>query len=67
MYMMGVVTALINNKTAIYILQGYCSNAYSMTRPQGIMLQILFIMLFRISQKIGSLCSLLFFLYSTLL
>jgi len=30
-------------------------------RPQGIMLIILFIMLFQISQKIGSLCSLLFF------
>ena len=37
------------------------------TRPQGIMLQILLIMLFRISLKNPSLCSLLFFLCSTLL
>jgi len=36
-------------------------------RPQGIMLQILSILIFQISQKIGSLCSLLFFLCSTLL
>jgi len=37
------------------------------SRPQGIMLQILLIMLFQISPKNPSLCSLLFFLCSSLL
>ena len=47
----------------MYSYSGYKFKSANLllARPQGIMLQILLIMLFQISQKNPSLCSLLFF------